>query len=73
MAEDLLGFPELVGIGCIEEVAAGSLVRIEHAPGFIGLGAVPPARTEVARAKHELRDAKASMLAQNAISHDVLP
>lgn len=49
--QQLFSLAELVTVGGIEEIAACFEVAVEYLLGFIALGAMPPARTEIAGAQ----------------------
>ena len=53
LAEERLGFAELVGVGGIQEIAAGLQIAIEHPSRFCGISAMPPLRPDHAGAQDE--------------------
>ena len=73
LPEQLLGLAELIGVGRVDEVAAGLGIGIEDAARLVGVGAVPPSRAEHPGSQHELGYAQAGVPAEDLVAHSEPP
>ena len=73
ITEQFLGLAELVAVGGVDEVAAGFDVTIEDFFRFRALGAMSPARAEVAGAQRQFGDAQPGLAAEDFVSHSHAP
>jgi hypothetical protein len=71
VAQNLLGLPELIAVGRVDEVPAGVGVGGENAPRFVGLGAVSTSGPEIASAEHEFGDPESRVLSKQRVTHVV--
>ncbi|MNF94496.1 hypothetical protein D3C84_772080 [compost metagenome] len=72
-AEHGLGLSALVAIGGIDEVAAGFQVTIKNAPGFVTLGTMAPAGTEIAGAQGQFGHSQAGFTTEYFVMHGIAP